>query len=151
LADFLTSNMATPVTLGHYIGKGGMMWAEPSPPPVSAMTRMHARLEKGTNRTADQIREIMTEVEGLNLGVKAKASLLHNLQTALDCGDSGHAFAVAQGVEEMSQAVESLFTVAADRAKLAGAGALSLGTAVVQETKALLGPMDIEVEERDPE
>lgn len=136
LADLLTSNSSVPVTLGTHIGRDGMLREEPPPPFVTATQRMQARLEQGTNRTTAQVRAVMAKVEASTLGVKAKADLLHDLQVVLNCGDSGHAYAVQQATDEMSQAVESLFTLALDRAELSGAGPLALK--VAEKTRALL-------------
>lgn len=142
LADLLTSQGSVPVTMSHYNGRDGMRYAEPAAPPVDAMRRMKSRLAAGTNRSAAQIAGIMAKIEAANIGVKLKAELLLDLKVALDCGDSGHAFAVDQATEEVSQVIESLYTLAADRARLAGQGPLAIS--VAKETRALIeAPVEV--------
>jgi hypothetical protein len=138
LADLLTSAGSVPVTLDSYYGKDGMRRSEPAAPPVSMMERMHARLEQATDRTADQIRDLMEFVEGIKMGKRAKEEILHQLKVALDCGDSGHAFAAQQAAEEISATVESMLTIAADRTGITGGTPLAMSSSAILDMKGTI-------------
>ncbi len=125
LADLLTSQGAVPVTVDSYYGSDGMRRSEPAPKPASMMRRMHARLEHATDRTSDQITELMDVVREAKMGVRIKEKIIHELEIALSCGDSGHAYAVQEAHEEISTAVESMLLIAQDRAALAGEAPLA--------------------------
>lgn len=125
-ADLLTSNSHVPTTVLSYTGNDGMRRSEPAAPPVSPSRRMRARLEGATDRATDLIQEIMTKVGGYKMGKKAKAELLHLLNVAKGNTDANLSYAAAQAVDEVSVAVESMLTVAVDRAKMAGASPLTL-------------------------
>jgi len=127
-ADLLTSNAHVPTTVLAYTGNDGRQRTEPAAPPVSPERRMQARLEGATDRESVLIQEIMAKVEGYKMGKKAKTELLFLLDVAKSNGEANLAYAASQAVDEVSVAVESMLTVAVDRAEMAGASPLTLTT-----------------------
>lgn len=128
LADMLTSNGDVPCTVNSYFGPDGMRYSEPAPPVISAYERMQARLENQTDSQADRLAEIITTVEGLKMGKRAKEALLHDLRVAKNLGIKNHAYAAEQTLEEVSQVIEGAGTILQDRLKngtlLPGGGVL---------------------------
>jgi hypothetical protein len=119
LAELLTSSMETPVTIDHYIGADGMRRCEPAPPPVSARVRMVERLSAVDDMREKRLAALREKIAAANMGKRLQEELLHDLKVAASAED-GRAFVVQQAIEEVSVAVESALTIAAERYSLAG-------------------------------
>ena len=142
LADLLTSGSNVPVTIEHYFDHEGMMQSEPVPPPVRPMDRMKARLESGTDEQSARLNDMAEKIKAAKnkIGVRLSDELLFDIRIALENGPSNHAFAVKQAVEEMSAAVESMMTIASEKA--VGGGGLKAVEGTV--TKLLNTPKKLE-------
>jgi len=85
----------------------------------------------------DRLDEIIELVKATKMGVRAKKQFLFDLDIAKGFATSGHTFAAQQASEEISSFVESMLSLARDRAEIADSPELSVlvGT---PNTKALL-------------
>ena len=119
-ADMLTSQSDTPCTVQEYFGRDGIRRNEPAPPPVSAYKKMQARLNNVEESAAKRLQEIIETVEGLKMGKRAKADLIHQLKVAADLQVKDAAFVAEQTAEEVSKVIESSLTIVSERMQMAG-------------------------------
>jgi hypothetical protein len=125
LADLLTNRGSVPVTLGHFWGPDGMARSEPAPPTISVMRRMKERIRQRDETMDEDIQRMTDEISSLVEKNRLSKKLGERLSRLLVGARSFDAsWVVHQAVEEISQTVESLLTVASERD---GADRLVLG------------------------
>ena len=97
-----------------------MQRSYPAPAPVSVSRRMRERIRKGNRDLQGWIEKAKATINDTKMGKRAKAEILRSLDLALRDADAHGAFAAQQAMEEVSSVAESMMTVMADKAALAG-------------------------------
>lgn len=138
LAELLTSNHPTPVTLSQFFDKEGMMQTLPAAKPVSAYERMLERMKRAGRTSTEHINEILADIESANIGKKLKERWTHELRIVRDNTSANMAYAVEQAKEEVSSVIETASLIQAERQ----AGALDAGRVLSEKVRDLIGAKD---------
>jgi len=145
LADLLVSQGDVPVTLNYFVGKDGMAYSRPAPPPVSVSRRMQERISRGTQDLLNRIARIRTAVDG-KMGKKLQSEVTGLLDLVERDAKGLGSFSAEQAMEEMSALAESLMTVVADRASFTGGDAPGLLLRSPENPRPVTTPLLIEGE-----
>jgi hypothetical protein len=114
-AEMLVHRGEVPCTLDWHVGSDGIPRSEPVPPPISAMDRMQARIERHRDEQKGRIEKAAALVRAAKMGKRAQDEILRELGLAGDLGDANAAFVAEQTLEEISAVVEGARTLVADR------------------------------------
>jgi hypothetical protein len=120
LADLLVSQGQVPCTIDSTWGPDGMRYSYPAPPPVSVARRMKERIASGNQDIQNRVAKAIALLDEAKMGQRAKAEIKDILGLVARDVPTHGAFAAQQAMEEVSKVAESMMTVMADKAQLAG-------------------------------